>query len=50
VPDRVAELRHPPPQITVRVDAGRYRDGRFSIATPAAVNAVLDWVGVYCGC
>lgn len=36
--------------IPLRVDAGPYRDALFSIATPTAVkNALLDWVGVYCG-
>lgn len=36
--------------IPLRVDAGPYRDALFSIATPIAVkNALLDWVGAYCG-
>jgi hypothetical protein len=36
--------------IPMRVDAGPYRDALFSIATPPAVkNALLDWVGQYCG-
>jgi len=36
--------------IPFRVDAGPYRNALFSIATPIAVkNALLDWVGEYCG-
>lgn len=36
--------------IPLRVDAGPYHDALFSIATPPAVkNALLDWVGLYCG-
>jgi hypothetical protein len=36
--------------IPLRVDAGAYHDALFSIASPLAVkNALLDWVGAYCG-
>jgi hypothetical protein len=36
--------------IPFRVDAGPYRNALFSVATPVAVkNALLDWVGEYCG-
>lgn len=36
--------------IPLRVDAGPYRNALFSIAAPTAVkNALLDWVGEYCG-
>jgi len=36
--------------IPLRVDAGQYRNALFSLATPTAVkNALLDWVGEYCG-
>ena len=36
--------------IPMRVDAGPYTNALFSIASPPAVkNALLDWVGQYCG-
>lgn len=36
--------------IPLRVDAGPYRDALFSVAvSPAVKNALLNWVGVYCG-
>jgi hypothetical protein len=36
--------------IPLRVDAGPYHDALFSIPAPIAVkNALLDWVGAYCG-
>jgi hypothetical protein len=36
--------------IPMRVDAGPYKDALFSVAVPTAMkNALLEWVGVYCG-
>jgi len=36
--------------IPLRVDAGPYHDALFSIVTPPAIkNALLNWVGEYCG-
>jgi len=36
--------------IPLRVDAGPYHDALFSVVTPPAIkNALLDWVGAYCG-
>ena len=36
--------------IPMHVDAGSYTDALFSVpVSPAMKNALLDWVGVYCG-